>query len=346
MFNIDILKETLPKIAFKSQAVKGQGGALRHFMFGGAPIFGSADNGLIIGDYRRVGISASKEATFGADPNRITYKTGFNSMALNPAYFNDRDILDFNNASGRHYGEDMNGVSPEQRVALDLADKRDALIEAQNLAIEKMCADVLLTGKVGVGVNGDKIQTFPMVASLLKVSGANLFTDPMTTLSNAVKSVYKENKTSRLKTLIMNTSDAIKFVTACEKWIDKNTFAQGGMNFSEYDEYGLVFDGRINVPGAGMVEIYHYLADFNGVDFIPQGKCLFVPQMIGAMGYGRVMSADNNLGLGVPVVAESRVNITAEGAGDYKKLVITRQTSPLPIIQNVDGYCVLTGIPA
>ena len=60
---------------------------------------------------------------------------------------------------------------------------------------------------------------------------------------------------------------------------------------------------------------------------------------------GRCLVAEGN-NPSVPMVMPERVNVYTEGDGDYKHTVVTLQSAKLPVITAIDGYGVITGIPA
>ncbi len=344
--NYDLLNRALPRIGFRAEVVPAFPHFLQDVVFGGRDILGNEGSNIIGIDYKRIAPGISEEAVFGLDPNRVNYKTGFSEKFLQTAYFFDEDIIDFNDAEARVFGEDLGQNKGNfARILSVTADKRDALIAGQRLALEKLCAEVLLSGKATI--KGGE-QTFPMKSDLLGIAGANLLKKPVETLAGAVKTLHNSNGNAAPRYILMNQTDAINLLTAAEKYLAKDSWNTGSAVFAEYDANGVVFDGRLAIPGAGVMEIYHYDGAVAGADLIPQGKAVILPYggRVGSKGYSRVMSADNQMNIGIGAIAKERTTVFPSGEGDMKVTKIQQQSAPLPIITAIDGYGVITGIPA
>ena len=344
--NYDLLNKGLLRVAFKAETVPAFPHFLQDVVFGNPDIFGDEGSNIIGIDYRRLAPGLSDEAVFGLDPNRVNYKTGFNDNFLNTAYFFDEDIVDYRDAEARYFGEDLSQkASNFARILAVTADKRNALIASQRMALEKLCAEVLLSGKATVKNGG--AQTFPMTASLLTLAGANLLTDPVKTLASHVKALHKANGNAAPRYLLMNQADAINLLEAAKDYLAKDSWNTATAVFGAYDANGVVYDGRLAIPGAGVMEIYHYDGAIGGTDLIPQGKAAIPPYggRVGAKGYSRVMSADNAMNIGIGALQKERTTVFPSGEGDLRVTKIQQQSAPLPIITAIDGYGVVTGIP-
>lgn len=344
----DILQRGVLRTAYRIDISKPHDTFLRDVVFGGAPILGSGDAGYIQYDFRRSNGTISEEAIFGADPNRINYGTDFNENILKPYYMNDVDTVSWYDTTRRVFGEDVsNPLSTSARAIIRLAEKRDNLRQGQDSRVEKLCAEMLLNGKITLKYGGK--QTMPMTSSLLSISGANLYTDPIKVVIDAVDKARTVNKAVKgAMAIVMNPSDAYNLSTcaAMDKLLDKETRNLATVTYKAFTENGLMYMGSF-IAG-GVVEIYSYAGvDAEGNNYIPQGKAILFMNSItlGSIGYGAVMVAENG-GPGVPVVMEHRTAVYPEGKGDNIRVSVQEQTSQLPIITAIDQYGVLTGIPA
>lgn len=346
----DLIQRGVIRTAYRVQTGTPNDVFLQRVLFGNAPVPGNAVvDGVISFDYRKVAPALPDEAVYGADPNRVNYKQNFNTELLYPAYYFDEEEITVKQADARVFGENLEqNLTGYARLVRLAADKRDAIRASHLMAIEKMCADVILTGKVTVKEHGE--QKFPMTSSLLSVAGADLLTAPMATLQAAFETARKTNAGFRPAHLVMNPTDALNFFEALpEKYVDKNLYAVASAEFSAINEMGATFIGRISVPGMGIIDVISYSGAYRSnkgtvTNYIPQGKAILAPQAIGAIGIGRVISGDNGY-VSEPVIQAHRTTIVGDGVGDRKKMVIQEQCSPLPLIQAIDGYCVITGIP-
>ena len=349
-FDIDLVKRGLTQTAYKAEVGKPVDSFLSTVVFGGAPIMGNPYDGVINYNFRRVGTQISDEAIFGADPNRVNFNTGFDAKFLKPAYFNDVDIVDWKASLNRVFQEGLqDGMDANARIIATAADVRDRLMDMHTMSKEKLAADMLLNGKVTVKDGGE--QAMPITSSLLSVSGANLYTKPMETILGALKAIRKVNKgVAGAKAIILNYDDAINFTLALGELglLKQEDYNLASITYSEFTAAGAMYMGRL-VAG-GFCEIYGYAGECNAsgtiTNYIPQGKAIILTSpTVGSFGYGVVMAASDN-GFGAPMLATERSTLFAEGMGDNKKLYVQHQTSPLPIVTNVDSYAVLTGIPA
>lgn len=346
-YDVDIIKRGVLATKWKNSVDAPVDTFLQDILFGGTPIMGDGSRGLISYNFRRRSTAMSEEALFGADPNRVNFKSDFDWKVLKPAYFNDDVTVDWHAAENRVFQEGLTDpVDMQARMILAIADQRDALISTHKMNIEKMCADMLLNGKVKVKDGGE--QTMPMTSELLSVSGANLFSKPVDTIVGALTSMRKANKAARAaKAIILNMDDALNLALSLGTLINKETFNLGSTLFEPFTEKGLMYMGRL-VAG-GYVEIYGYAGTYtNGkttANYIPKGKAILITEdRLGSLGYGAVMNADG--GYSVPTVTADRTLLYSEGNGDNKALHIQHQVAPLPIVTAIDSYCVLTGIPA
>lgn len=347
----DLIQRGVIRTAYRVQTGTPNDVFLQRVLFGNDPVPGNAVvDGVISFDYRKVAPSLPSEAVYGSDPNRVNYKQNFNTELLYPAYFFDEEEINVRQADARVFGENLEqNLSGYARLVRLAADKRDAIRAGHLMAIEKMCADVILTGKVNVKEHGD--QKFPMTSSLLSVSGANLLKNPIATLVSAFEAARGVNAGFRATRLIMNPTDALNFFESLpEKYLDKNIYAIASAEYGAINEMGASFIGRISVPGMGLLDVISYNGAYRTAkgavtNYLAQGKAILAPQSIGAMGIGRVISGDNGY-VSEPVIQAHRTTIVGDGVGDRKKMVIQEQCSPLPLIQAIDGYCVITGIPS
>lgn len=346
----DLIQRGAARLGYRVQVGAPNDTFLQRVLFGAAPVPGNATaDGVIIFDTRKLTPYLPDEAVYGADPNRVNYKMNFKSSILHPAYFFNEEEITVTQADARVFGEDLErNMGGYERLIRLAADKRDAIRAGHMMAIEKMCADVLLTGKTTVKEYGE--QKFPMTSSLLSVAGANLLKDPVATLQAAWETVRKVNAGFRPMCLILNPSDGMNFMSALpEKYIDRNQYGIASAVFGEIDSDGVILLGRVSIPGMGYIEILSYGGAYRNstgtTNYIPQGKAVLAPRVVGAMGVGRVISGDNGY-VSAPVIEQHRTTIVGTGVGDRKKMVIQEQCSPLPLIQAIDGYCVITGIPA
>lgn len=338
-FNLDILTKGLPKFVAKIETEQPVDTFLSDVLFGGPSLMGNEGLDGIAYDWRKKNPALAEEAVRGADPTRMNFNANFNSNYVIPNYYHMKDEVGLAEAENRVWGEEISAESNTQnRVTRIFAEKENGIRDSVKYAKEQMAADALLTAQV---VNKSGVQTFPMKSSLLSVSGANLTTQFIKVISKANEAVRKENKAFRPNALIMNPDDAITLVSALGDLINKETFALGKVVFGPINK-GAVACGVVQTP-AGDIAIYaYYGVGATGANYIPQGKAILCEGKVGSFAYGRVRAFENNK----PCyrVQTERMTAYKTGDGDMAHYEVEYQSSPIPVITNIDGYCVLTSI--
>lgn len=324
---------------------KNSYGFLRRRLFG-LPSKGT-DKDFLSVDLRTIGVSLSALAKKGDDPTRVNYGVPFSEDLIFGAYFNDEDEVPSTVGDQRAFNEPLDKpFSPETRMAMEAASRRDLIKSAQLASLEKICADVLTTGKFATKTGE---QSFPITASLLTQSGANLLTKPVETLATVAKEVRAAGSTSP-KILVMNPDDAVNLLnsTAMQKLMDVRRIDAGFVKFEQIDDEGVSFCGSINLPGCGTVAIYSYEGNYdnNGTNtyFIPQGTALFVPEKVGFIGYCGVF-ADTTMGASTKIAAEFGEHYWAPEGALPHALHMQIQSCPCPIVTAIDRYAVIKNIP-
>lgn len=348
-YDIVSIQKGLPKIVAKKDIKKPVPSFFSTVVFGGTPIYGTKGSQNIEFDYRRIANNLPSEAVFGADPNRVSYETGFDITSFKPAYFNEKDIVTWEDAEDRYFGEEyVTEVDPDTRMLHVSAEKRDRMYRSFDLAKEKFAGEAALNGFVTTKRGK---QTFPMTANLLKLAGANLLSDPIKTLATVATTLKKHNLNASIGALVFNLNDSVNFVKALknEGLFEKDNLHLATQQFGAILETGVTYVTSFDVMGAGTINVLCYEATADGTNpLIPQGKAVVLPKglEIGSMAYGRVL-APNNSGLSAPIVTPLRTDVYATGdSASNMALAIQCQSSPLPIITEIDGYGVITGIPA
>ena len=296
-------------------------------------------------------IGISHEAVKGLDPNRVNYGVEFNTKLIGSKYFNDEDSVDINNLENRLGDEPIEAPWPYARRALELtAIKRDALDQAQMLGRELTCWECVLNGKFTTKQHGEFV--YPMSNEMLNISGANLITDPMKTITEAAITLMK--KKVRLKRIILNYNDGV-LISGSEKWLkllDNKKVDAGLVSPQPVMSNGLDKIGTIQIPIYGLIDIYIYTGTYvsknaNGTyesgDFLPQGKALLLPDRpIGCKGFTGIFIREGDRQGKVAIEKYSYVY------PEYKGVLVTtkiqQQTTIAPILEGIDHYGVMTGI--
>jgi len=351
--NLDLLNRGLQAASFRVQVAAPAPRFLQEKVFGGPDILSKNNAEYIVYEYRKLKAgSLVEEGDFGRDPNRVNYAANFDSVVLRTAYYDLVDTISATELDTRLFGEDFNTNKGEYQRAIQLAaEKVEAMRNSVRLHKEKLCADTLLTGKVTLKAMPDG-QSMPIALSDVTTSGASLLTAPIKTIQTAVKQLHAINGAASPRCLLMNATDAMNLLTALKDYMDRDTWSIAQARLDAYDGYSVVYDGSVSIPGAGVMEIYHYDATLplstGASDVIPQGTAVLLPKgfTIGSMGYARILSNQNGLGFGVAKTAPEYYETFAEGEGSHSVLKVGYQSAPLPIITSLYGYGLISSIPS
>lgn len=334
----DALLRGLAKVAVKSVAGPKpyDGIAKRYF-----PTEEGTDQDVIRASYESWGTAVPKMAVRGEDPERVNYKTPFNEKYIEGAYYFVEQELKLADAQNRVFDEPLDSPwSIEQRQLYLTAKIRDRMHRDFIFAKNKVLADAVLTGKFTTKNGGE--QSFPVVSSNLNLSGATLSTKPIEVLSKAVQALVKKGHI--VDTLILNPEDAITLAsaTAWQNILDKSHIVSE-MDTKALGDDGFAYVGTIPSIGSGSLKVLAYYGTTDGATFfLEKGKGLLVGEPIGVMGYCGVLASQN--GMQGQVSAKEMFTIDAEERGALVKTRLQGQTAPCPVIYNIDGYGVLTGI--
>ena len=349
--DLNMIQKGITKLGWSKKVTASRYHALQNVLFGDAPSLSvDANSGVLLYDFDRAGAEpVSTEAILGNDPNRVNFGSKYATNVLRTAYYNDKDTVDFRQVQNRLVGEPIERPwTLTQRMTVLGRSKAEKMKLAQMNAYEKLCANMLFTGKCTVADGGE--QVLPMTSSLLSLAGANLYTNPEKVLLDAIASINKVNsRVSRATNLLMNSADALLLTqsTKWEKFNNRQGFDIARATYGAIEANGFVLMGVLNI--AGGINVWSYGASFKGEAYIPQGKAILLtndsPMSVGQMMTGRCLVAEGN-NPSVPMVMPERVNVYTEGDGDYKHTVVTLQSAKLPVITAIDGYGVITGIPA
>ena len=334
----DALMRGLAKVAVKGVAGPKpyDGIAKRYF-----PTEEGTDQDAIRASYEAWGTALPEMVVRGEDPTRVNYKTPFNEKYIEGAYYFIEQELKLADAQNRVFDEPLDSPwSIEQRQLYLAAKIRDRMHRDFIFAKNKVLADALLKGQFTTKNGG--VQSFPVTSGNLTLSGASLSTKPIEILSKAVKGLV--TKGHIIDTLILSPEDAITLAsaTAWQNILDKSHIVSE-MDTKALGEDGFAYCGTIPSIGSGSLKVLAYYGTVDGSTFFLQkGTGLLVGEPVGVMGYCGVLASQN--GVQAQVSAKEMFTIDAEERGALVKTRLQGQTSPCPIIYNVDGYGVLTSI--
>ena len=347
MGTYDIIRQGLYEIPVKIKNQQKHFTFFQDVLFGGSPVLSA--NEFIAMDYASLGVNLLEEAVRGTDATRVNYGTAFNEKLIYPKYFDILDTLNVKNAKNRVSMDEpvAEPWSVEKRLQYLANEKRDQMSANLSISKEKLCHDVLFTGKFETHGHGE--QAYPMSSDLLAFNGANIMKNPHKVISDAVKAVIKYGY--RPTTLVLNSEDATTLAESevWQKMLDNRRVEGNAIVYKPVEANGVAYMGTISVLGGGQINIYSYLGtykDASGVEqpLVPRGKALLVPDQVGCMGYAGLLV---NKGTGFQEVEALDVSydVWEKTEGPKVQTNIEMQSSPAPIITALDGYCVITGIP-
>lgn len=346
-FSIDLVSKGLPRIAMRSTTAQPVDTFLQGILFGGTPIMGNTMQDGVVLEYRKYSPQVAEEAIRGQDPNRKNYQSGFNDSYVVPNYYHDLDEVDLEDADVRVFGEPLEGNERNvDRVTQRFADKRDAIHDSYLMAKEKMAADAIFDAQI---VNKAGTQPLPMTSSLLSQTGSAMYSDFLGTIEAGFKATRKKNKGFRPNALVLNPTYALLLIKALNSanLLYKEGYDLARVRFQGLTETGVQVVGAVNTP-AGDLAIMAYYGNDGTNDYIPNQKAILCKADkggIGAWAYGRVRACEEGVGPHY-VVEQERYRTFLDGKGDMATYAIEVQSAPLPIITNLDGYCVFSSIPS
>jgi len=346
-FGIDIIAKGLPRVVMRSTTAQPVDTFLQDVLFGGTPIMGNEVQDGVVLEYRKYAPQVAEEAIRGQDPNRKNYQSGFNDSYVVPNYYHDTDRVDLTDADTRVFGEPLEGnESTVDRVVRRFADKRDAIHDSYLMAKEAMCKAAIFDAQI---VNKAGTQPLPMTSALLSISGSTMYSDFLGTIKSGFNTTRKKNKGFRPNAIVLNPTYAILLVEALNAagLLNKMGYDLAVAKFEPLSEKGVQVAGSVKTP-AGELAILAYYGNDGTYDYIPDQKAILCRADVGGIGsfaYGRVQAFEDGRGPHY-VVEQERYRPFIEGQGDMAHYAIEVQSAPLPIITNLDGYCVFTSIPS
>ena len=346
-FSLDLVAKGLPRIAMRSTTRQPVDTFLQSVLFGGPSLAGNEKLDGVVLEYRKYVPHVAKEAIRGEDPERMNYQSKFNDEYVVPNYYHVADSVSIEDADVRVFGEPLEGNEATiDRVLRRFADKRDAIHDSFVMAKEAMAASAIFDAQI---VNKEGTQSLPMTSALLSQSGSAMYTDFLGTIKTGFANTRKKNKSFRPNALVLNPTYAILLVEALNTagLLNKMGYDLAIVKFAPIADTGIQVMGSVNTP-AGQLAILAYYGNDGTYDYIPDQKAILCNADKGGVGsfaYGRVQAFEDGRGPHY-VVEEERYRPFIEGQGDMAHYAIEVQSAPLPIITNLDGYCVFTSIPS
>lgn len=346
-FNLDLVSKGLPRIAMRSTTAQPVDTFLQDILFGAPAIAGNEKTDGVVLEYRKYVPGIAEEALRGQDPTRMNYQSKFNDSYIVPNYYHVADRVTLEDADVRVFGEPLEGNEDSKaRVLRRFADKRDAIHDSFLMAKEGMAANAIFNAQI---VNKEGTQLLPMSSTLLSQSGSTMYSDFLGTIEAGFNATRKKNKGFRPNALVLNPTYAILLVKALNTagLLNKMGYDLAVVKFAPVSDKGIQVVGSVDTP-AGPLAILAYYGNDGTSDYIPNQKAILCNADkggIGAFAYGRVQAFEEGVGSHY-VVEQERYKPFIEGTGDTAHFAIEVQSAPIPVITNIDGYCVFTSIPS
>ena len=318
------------------------------FTYGQDVLFGgpkqSTAEDFISYNYSENGVIIPKEALRGGDPNRRNYGSSFDENHIASLFFFDELVFNAKKAENRVAGE-TDLTKPwtiEQRLIYLVSEAQDGWMAGVKKGIEKAVWDVILTGKFTTRNDGE--QAYPVSDELLGISGANLITNPTGTLKDAcLKLIHEGISPARI---IFNPTDWDKLINSDKflKLLDNRNYMGSTVESSQISN-GAALVGVLNVPAVGRVNAYTYAGVDDGTYYLPQGKAV----VLGHNPIGSVCNCGVYVNMGDfqgKAGLESYAYLWGKSAGVMVDTMLQLEAAPCPLLTAINGYGVITGIPA
>lgn len=348
--NYDIINNGLWEVTQNIEISIPQYTFLHKFLFGLEPIATSDD--FIARQLLQRDIPALPTETMKyGDPDLENYDEQFSLKDIFPQYYFKEDSVNLSNVANRVSPNEPISApwSYETRAVYILGQKARYKRAQFEATVEKLCSDMVLTGKYTTKANGDQESDTP--SELLNLSVASTWsTNPIKALETAATSIFNQGGTMP-RVLILNPADATPLITNSKIMtiLDNRRMEMGGIKPTEINaEDGSSYIGRISLPSVGPVDIYTYAGQYKSKgtkhNFIPQGKAYFGIPNIGRIGYCGLIA---NIG-GKPgkIAGEYRATAYDTSRGDLVTAKLQTQFSPAAIVTRPSSYGIITGIPA
>lgn len=347
--NYDIINNGLWEYTQNIRVSVPQYTFLHKFFFGLPPVMTSDD--FIARQLLEMDIpELPKESMKYTDPDPVNYSEEFSLKDIYPQYFFKEDSVGLSKVANRVSMDEPISApwSYETRAVYVIGNAARYRREQYEAAVEKMCSDILLTGKYQTKANGDQTSDTP--EDLLDIDVSSKWaTDPIKEISNAAREIFGKGGTLP-RVIVMNPEDASSLITNSEVMniLDNRRLNLGEITPSAFDEEnGTAYVGRISIPSVGPIDIYTYAGQYKQDkqkhDFLPQGKAILGIQNIGKIGYCGLIANQN--GLPGKIAGEYRATAYDISKGDVVSAKLQTQFSPAAIITRPTSYGVITGIP-
>lgn len=295
-------------------------------------------------NYSEKGVVIPKEVLRGADPNRRNYGSSFDENHIASLFYFDEFVFNVENAKNRVAGEtDLTKPwSMEQRLIYLVSEAQSDWMAGVKKAIEKAVWDVILTGKFTTRNGGE--QAYPVSDDLLGITGSTLITNPTGTLKDAcLKLIHKGISPARI---IFNPADWDKLVNSDKflKLLDNRNYMGSTVESSQISN-GAALVGVINVPAVGPVNVFTYAGADDGTYYLPQGKAV----VLGHNSIGSICHCGVYVNMGDfqgKAGLESYAYLWGDSRGAMVDTKLQVEAAPCPLLTAIDGYGVITGIPA
>lgn len=321
----------------------------KDFVFGGTPIFSTTEE--ILTQYQVRGVDILDDTFRGGTGKEFDGTFGFVNKKYTPLYFFYKTRLNRSDFAKTVYGEDpAKPLSPSARIAAVAAMKAWYFKNSQKATLEKMCAEILFSGKITpVGnAQGDIAflengTEFPVTDNIKAESTMWTGSTDIYARLTAITDEHFAKAGSYPTHLITSTSvmALIQNDAKIQKLLDNRRIVVGGIDIKPLNGEGVAEVGDIALPNGCVLKLVTYVGFYKNkqkqnVPYMPTNKILLCSRAIGQMGYAALEGRDAN-GDATLVPGEEYVHIERN---DSIPVVRTMgyQSAPLPMPQKLDGW--------
>lgn len=325
----------------------------RNFIFGGTPIYSLDEE--ILSQYQVKGVEILEDTYRGGTGNEFDGTFGFTNKKYTPPYFYYRTNLNRNDFKKAVFGEDITKpLSPSARISAVAAMKAWFFEKSQKATIEKMCAEVLFSGKISpVGnAKGDIVflengTEFPVTGNIKAEN--NMWVSGTTDIYARLIALTNEHfeKAGSYPTTLISGSVVMQMILddlKIQKILDNRRMIVGSIDIKRLNKEGVAEVGEIALPNGCVLKLMTYVGFYTtkvggvktNVPYMPTNKILLCSENIGQMGYAALEGKDAN-GDATLVPGEEYIHIVrTEDIPVVRKMGF--QSAPLPMPQQLDGW--------